>query len=305
MGFNPGQAKDELNDFKTKINLSQYAASRGYQKVARKSCKNSLTMQHPNGHKIIVSRGHDRHWTYFNVHQPADKGSIIDFIQQRTPMGLGQLRQSLRVWLGKPIAPTSELTLSASPKVQSRQRVNAAFASTHVVNSSSYLASRGLNVATLNDPRFQGKIRQDSRSNSVFPHYDPQGLCGFELKNYRFTGFASGGVKGIWYSRKRLSDQFLVITESAIDALSYHQLHQNFHTRYFSTAGTLSESQWRLIKSVVAKMPEDCIVVIAFDNDESGNLYADALSRRLPLVRIKRAVPKLGKDWNEQLTRST
>jgi hypothetical protein len=36
-------------------------------------------------------------------------------------------------------------------------------------------------------------VRIDSRGNAVFPHFDGAGLCGYEIKNQRFTGFAAGG----------------------------------------------------------------------------------------------------------------
>jgi hypothetical protein len=35
-------------------------------------------------------------------------------------------------------------------------------------------------------------IRIDDYGNAVFPHYNREELCGLELKNRGFTGFASG-----------------------------------------------------------------------------------------------------------------
>ena len=50
------------------------------------------------------------------------------------------------------------------------------------------------------DERFAGRIRIDNKGNAVFPHFDAEGLSGYELKNVEFTGFASGGAKALWLS---------------------------------------------------------------------------------------------------------
>ena len=81
-----------------------------------------------------------------------------------------------------------------------------------------YLAGRGIGPETLLLPRFAGCVRVDARHNALFPHYDRAGLCGFEIKNKDFTGFAAGGVKGLWYSAAKPTDTALVLVESAIDA---------------------------------------------------------------------------------------
>jgi hypothetical protein len=75
---------DELENFKTNINLTEYAASQGYELDRRQSSRNSVIMRHASGDKFIVAQGHDRHWIYFSVRDEADNGSIIDFIQNRT-----------------------------------------------------------------------------------------------------------------------------------------------------------------------------------------------------------------------------
>src|SRR5712691_13070689 len=64
--------------------------------------------------------------------------------------------------------------------------------------------------------RFAGRIRMDARGNAVFPHFDAEGLCGYEIKNKGFTGFAAGASKGLWFSQARPEDNRLVFCESAI-----------------------------------------------------------------------------------------
>ena len=65
----------------------------------------------------------------------------------------------------------------------------------------SYLEKeRRLPAVALSSPRFAGRVRIDRRGNTVFPHVDAVGLCGYEIKNRGFTGFASGGEKDLWFS---------------------------------------------------------------------------------------------------------
>ena len=110
--------------------------------------------------------------------------------------------------------------------------VMAACAQARACLSLPYLTSRGLGPDVLGLPIFAGCIRVDARNNALFPHYDREGLCGFEVKNLNFTGFAPGGVKGLWYSRAKTTDARLVLTESAIDAMSFHVLQGDAWTRY-------------------------------------------------------------------------
>jgi len=91
---------DELEDFKTTINLSEYAASEGYCIDRRASSRNSVAIRHASGDKIVIARGQDNHWMYFSVRDDTDNGTLIDFVQNRKGCKLGGVRQELRPWVG-------------------------------------------------------------------------------------------------------------------------------------------------------------------------------------------------------------
>ncbi|VEP15622.1 conserved hypothetical protein [Hyella patelloides LEGE 07179] len=147
----------------------------------------------------------------------------------------------------------------------------------------------------------------DSRSNAIFPHYDGDGLTGYSVKNTKFTGFSSGGTKTLWQSNKSETDRCLVITESAIDAMSYHQLFgkENPHIRYIATSGTISNYQLELISTAMKEMTKlGGEIVIATDNDEMGKLMAKTLVKVAPeKSEVYRHTPQQGKDWNEVVER--
>ena len=178
-----------------------------------------------------------------------------------------------------------------------------------VVQSHPYLAKRGIDQSIVGSDRFMGTVATDNRGNAIFPHYDDDGLTGFTAKNENYTGFSKGGTKALWSSKTNEKDSRLVIVESAIDAISYHQLFkdENPHTRYISTGGTISNKQLKLVKTAMTEMTgTGGEIVIATDNDTAGNKLAQTLSKEAPSKsKISRDVPNQGKDWNEllQMTR--
>ena len=49
----------ELEAFKGEINLTEYAAARGYGIDREQSTRGSVAMRHENGDKVVISRGTD------------------------------------------------------------------------------------------------------------------------------------------------------------------------------------------------------------------------------------------------------
>ncbi|MDD2465284.1 MAG: DUF3991 and TOPRIM domain-containing protein [Desulfobulbus sp.] len=188
------------------------------------------------------------------------------------------------------------------PVSRDRAAVIAAWEKAEVCTSLPYLTGRGLGPEVLSLPLFAGCVRVDHRHNALFPHYDKEGLCGFEIKNKNFTGFASGAVKGLWYSQAKTTDHQLVLIESAIDGMSFHVLFGDKFTRYMSTGGELNPQQPLLLRGAMEKLPPSAVVVLGFDDDEGGEKLVKEVEAIAPagrkLVRMK---PDTGKDWNQIL----
>jgi hypothetical protein len=297
---------DELRRFKSDINLVHYAAERyGYQRDRRESSVRSHVLRHPSTEdKIVVRTDDDGHWTYFSVRDDRDHGTIIDFVQRRSPhASLGAVRQELRQWLGTG-RPVPEYALPPVRRDPGRSPADA-FGAARAADTSAYLAARGLHSETLRDPRFAETWRLDTRGNVLFVHKgEDDAITGFEIKNRGFTGFATGGTKSAWRSALRDGDRALVVTESAIDALSHHQLHPEARstTRYLSTAGQPSPSQMDLLDRVFARLPLGTTVVAAVDSDAAGRDLANqirALAHGHGHLVFRRDAPERAKDWNE------
>lgn len=303
---------DELERFKTAINLTEYAAGQGYLLDRRVSSRNSVVMRHPGGDKIVIARGEDQHWIYFSVRDDADNGSIIDFVQRRRRCTLWDVRRELRPWISGALdRPALKLYVpEVVPVSKDRAGVIRALAAMRPVESHRYLEEeRAIPRELLANPRFAGRILEDARSNAIFPHYDRDGPCGYEIKNHGFTGFAAGGEKGLWVSRVRGTDTALVIAESAIDALSYAALHPDENARYASFGGAMNPGQPALLRAAIEQLSPDASVRIATDNDEEGARFA-AIIEAVTVeagkgaLAVDRVAPPETKDWNDVLLRA-
>ena len=309
---------DELDDFKHRINLTEYAATYGYVLDRRASSRNSAVMIHPAGDKIVIARGEDSHWVYFSVRDPADHGSIVDFVQNRQGGTIGDVRKALRPWSGgsipagvakpPPLAFVADLHHIRKDLIAVRVRYEAM---QPIDGRHAYLEDvRRIPPHILTDPLFADRIRVNQHGNAVFPHFNRDGLCGFEIKNQGFTGFASGAVKGLWFSRIGPDDRRLIVAETAIDALSYAALKGQPRSRYVSTAGELNPDQPLLLEAAMKKLPDGGEIVLAVDHDAGGTTIGArieaifAMVNRHSLALTYDRPTAIGTDWNDVLRSS-
>ncbi len=300
---------EELEAFKSRVNLGTDAEAIGYVTQRKESSRNSIVMSHPDGDKIVVAMGAGGHWTFFSVRDAADNGSIIDFVQRRRGGSLGDVRRELRPYLDEAHspAPSTSVLPILEPASKDLAQVRARLEGMSVSHGHPYLVSaRKIPAEVLGHPRFFNRVRIDSNGNAVFPHWSLSGLSGYELKNHQFTGFAPGGQKGLWASHTDPADTALVIAETAIDALSHFALKRPEKTRYVSTAGTLNPSQPELIRRAAARLPDGGSVILATDNDAGGDALADVIRELLESVAGRILVvedrPQIrGADWNDVL----
>jgi hypothetical protein len=304
---------DELEQFKTRINLVEYAEAQGYE-IDRSESSRASTVMRQGADKIIVATDQDGHGIYFSVRDEGDNGSIIDFIQRRQGANLGQVRKELRPWAGTS-STSNRRTVERKPEAQRPRKPEASTADRQQVlavwmkmqpaaGRHPYLErERKISRATLADPRFAGMVRQDARGNAVFPHYDRLGLAGYELKNQGFTGFAKGGEKALWFSANIGNAPRVVVVESAIDAMSHAQLTGDREAAYVSTGGSMSEHQADLVRGVLDKAhARGAVVVLATDVDGPGQALADQVQALAPAgAKLLREEPAQGKDWNDEL----
>lgn len=297
---------EELDRLKRLVDLTELAGSFGYQLEPRaraRGVRTSVTMEHPvTDHKIVVGRHTDGHWIYYSVRGGDDQGSVVDFLRARRSLNLGAVRKELRAWLGedRPRTPIVRVEPAAAEPIAGAAVIRT-YAAARAVDSR-YLLGRALHRETLRAPRFADTFRVDARGNVLFAHRNPTGrVVGYEIKNRTFTSFATGGHKTAWMSASRLDDLRLVIVEGAIDALSYHQVFPDPHTRYLSTGGAVGPKQLAVVAGAIAAMPRDAEIIIATDADAGGERLFAQISPLADPTRLRRHASPVPKDWNDYL----
>ena len=304
--------KQDFSRYKKAINLTEYAAFAGYSIDRKKSTRSSSVMRHANGDKVIISR-RAALWVYFSAHDNTDNGTIVDFITKRTGKTLNEIGRELEGWIGEstPRINPASFAREVTEQAYDRQRVKFLFSKVRPLQSHPYLEDeRKIGREVLSDRRFTGKLFSDRYGNVVFPHYDREGLCGLELKNRDKGVLTRGSEKGLWMSRRQVTDTTLVITEAGIDALSYHDLFRAENTAYAAVSGTMNEKQFDLALDLIASFPNLQTVILAVDHDKGG----EGIARKIELAvadrgtfsgTISRHIPEQsGQDWNGHLQSS-
>ncbi|RFO94638.1 hypothetical protein DIC66_22435 [Rhodoferax lacus] len=173
---------------------------------------------------------------------------------------------------------------------------------------------RGISAETLR--AFQ--VQKGEYGNALFPHLNKfSQWCGYEVKNrppkgetHSFTGFSKGGEKGLyfaWQDPEGQEPRRIVITEAAIDLMSYYQLHHATQkdTMYVSTGGSaLCPDQEGQLVTLLKAFP-DASLVLAMDADPAGDRFAAKVVGLAPVgMKIDRHTPPQHKDWNDYLLAS-
>lgn len=192
---------------------------------------------------------------------------------------------------------------TGAAEIQERQAVPAKIyvappkaAPEHRETVTRYLKSRGISTAIIEWLFIKGLLYADKYSNCVFMY----GAAACELRG-------TGAVQ--WRSsRGQFTRGFIIqasncagvaVLESAIDAISYRQLHKNHFV--VSIGGNSNDAILAEAAQIAAIKGVD--VIAAFDNDNGG----DIATTRLNEIAIAKCVgfrenrPTNFKDWNDQL----
>jgi len=318
------QMQQELVRFKTEISLFDIAQSRygfevNYEKSTPRNvqAENNISMTNGRDKMIVSNKGN---WLYWDTSEQVGVnnkigGDVISFVQwQEGACSLGHVRKILRPYLsGKAPPHTRQASPKQTPKNEDKTSqdekdiplVVKTLAKLKPAVQSDYLQSRNITANTLNTPLFRDRVLLGYNKALIFPHWNEDGLCGFEFKNAEFAGFSKHGYKGLWYSQIPKNLEQLVFVESSLEALSHYQIFKPKNTAYFTASGNWTPKTGELIGKVMSKYPHTKIVA-AFNHDKGGQKQTQKLRAVAQTVgRDKSLVvsfPKReGTDWNDSL----
>jgi 5S rRNA maturation endonuclease (ribonuclease M5) len=154
---------------------------------------------------------------------------------------------------------------------------------------------RFIPLSLINQLIDSGKIYADNKANVVFLLLGKEKkIVGAELRGtsqQKWVGMAEGSRKDLGAFYITSNSKYVVICESAIDAISCFIIHPDCIA--ISTAGATPNPAW-LSHLVKRNMKIFC----GFDADETGDRAAKIMLRQYP--QIKRLRPDKH-DWNEEL----
>ena len=293
----------ELDGF-LRLNFITLAGELGFVRDDRESSGRSHVLR-SGSNKLAVKERSDGSWCYFNVHDHADRGCIVNLVQQCLGLSLGHARKWIRETAGItntsfpiPVLKSSTANTPTTTEDHHKKALAVWDAATWEPEPT-YLLHRGLDAATLHDPRFNDCWRVNKHGTVLFPHFDRSGICGYEYRSADFKGFGRDVHKGLWFSRNAKSADEIVVCESQIDCLSHFQLHGGSQG-YVSHNGALGALQVALMASVFVKAHErHATVIIATDNDQAGEDFHELFQSIAPM-ELERLI-SISKDWNEDV----
>jgi len=180
-------------------------------------------------------------------------------------------------------------------------------------NALNYLSNeRGISEETINNLIKADLIAEDKKDNCVFKWKDRetneivgadrQGTREMEDGRY-FKQIVSGSQADGGFQFDVGKPENLILFESPIDAISYYDLHKSTNTRYKSMSGLKDRTAATSVKNLVKEVQENGRdfnkIIVAVDNDEAGNKFANKWVNMSN--NSERHAPK-NKDWNKDLT---
>lgn len=290
---------DEQKERANLVNLPQFLMSHGFD--LKKVGREYVWKEHDSLHIKDNGPGERGQWFRFSENKGGDNigflreymdMSFIDAVEALTGEHIDRTYTPSRTYEPKPVQQTArELSLAEADNCR---RVFAYLCKT-----------RGLDYDMLSALVKKGIISQEEKTGNVlFKYYDADGkVIGAEKvgtsTEHKFKGIATGSAGGHGFEVVRGTGEKAFFFESAIDMLSYLQMHDKELTdcRLVSMMGVKPNIVLdTMLRHNIA--PEN--VYLCSDNDTAGNEFAQRLQEQYP--DMKRVItPDTYKDWNDML----
>jgi hypothetical protein len=307
-----------FQDFRNEISIIELAVSVGYKIRRKEGIKWPVLKDEISGDKIIIINPHSTsNQGYFNPHDAKDKGTLINFVKNRIgsifpfhndKSEVGNINAVLYNYQRLPLPEKNLFKTDVNNLVQEYSKKEFHLPKElSELKDPSYLHYRGIQSHTINDPLFNEKtfnVKVGDYNNIGFPYFNHSGeIVGFEIRNKQFKHVIEGSDRsiGIWHSNMPNTLEAAILTESPIDALSYHQIKGKKNSWYVSFGGSVTVGQLETVKSIIeyANAIPELKIISAVDNDEMGKIYTQKFKEHFA-ENIVEDYPRLN-DYNEDL----
>lgn len=290
---------DEQIERARTVNLPQFLMSHGFD--LKRVGKEYVWKEHDSLHIKDNGPGERGQWFRFSENKGGDN---IGFLREYMEMSFVEAVEALT---GEHIDRTYTPSRTYEPKsVQKTVRELSLTEADNARRVFAYLCkTRGLDYDMVSALVRGGSISQEEKTgNILFKYFDTDGkVIGAEKvgtsTEHKFKGIATGSAAGHGFEVVRGNGEKAFFFESAIDMLSYLQMHNSELTnhRLISMMGVKPN----IVLDTMLRhniSPEN--VFLCSDNDTAGNEFAQRLQEQYP--DMKRVVtPDTYKDWNDML----
>lgn|GEM_PF-4152165 len=305
----------EIKTINATVDIGQVAEALGFRLDRAKSSRTSKKYVR-GGDRIVVRDSRHPGQEYMTLGKSKDErdcGPAFNFVYHREgQQNMRKTRQILKPYIGTlDIVSTMTVPSRMIEEAPDRSSEWEALIETPMIIKKHVLAhleKMGITRKTLQ--AFRGLIHADARKNACFVSRLPDGniIVGWSLRGTQDRKFRSHfGVKALfWGPTGKDKAEYLVVTESALDALSYWQIfHSEVDIMVSATSGNTGDymSVVLLARELQARQ-----VIIATDADESGWQQSEALVKVLDDAGIEwfyHRPPVINstkpKDWNRYL----
>ncbi len=278
------EGKHQWEYYKAQIDLVEFAQWKGYTINSLKTSRNYVVLKSDGDIIVVYQNQNTGYQGYFNPLDTKDNGSILTFEYNRSNRNWRVVFASLDGFLdeqntGKLKKPKKVLRPTAPPEAQFDAEYDFKFEPLFDI---SYLTQRGIESDTMMADCFHGQVFNKTFEhngihyvNTVFPLRNQTGVVAAIVRNTHYNKIERPRGDACWISNLALPPPkkcTMVITESPIDALSYHQLYgpgPQESRLYVATAGNLSETQPNLIQYLI-ELYQPQQIILANDNDKAG-----------------------------------
>ena len=290
---------DEQKERAAYVNLPQFLMAHGFD--LKKVGREYVWKDHDSLHIKDNGPGERGQWFRFRENKGGDNigflreymdMSFIDAVEALTGEHIDRTYTPSRTYESKPVQQTAREHSLA--EADNARRVFAYLCKT-----------RGLDYDLVASLVRQGVITQEEKTGNVlFKYFGTDGkVIGAEKvgtsTDHKFKGIATGSAAGHGFEVVRGTGEKAFFFESAIDMLSYLQMHDKELTdcRLVSMMGVKPN----IVLDTMLRhniSPEN--VFLCSDNDSAGNDFAQRLQEQYP--HMKRVItPDTYKDWNDML----
>ena len=290
---------DEQKERAAFVNLPQFLMAHGFD--LKKVGKEYVWKDHDSLHIKDNGPGERGAWFRFSEDKGGDN---IGFLREYMEMSFVDAVEALT---GEHIDRTyiPSRTYEQKPKTVTARELSLAEAD-NARRVFAYLCkTRGLDYDMVSALVRGGSIAQEEKTGNVlFKYYDEHGkVIGAEKvgtsTEHKFKGIATGSAAGHGFEVVRGTGEKAFFFESAIDMLSYLQMHDKELTdcRLVSMMGVKPNI---VLDTILRNNISPDHVFLCSDNDTAGNEFAQRLQEQYP--DMKRVItPDTYKDWNYML----